>query len=83
MALVLQLPPQRGRQLAHMVNMLYTTVTMTRSTRKLVAVRIEPEAWHQARVAAVTARNTLGRWLEEAIAEKIERDSETKRTPNS
>ena len=35
---------------------------------------IDPRAVHQARVAAVSTRKTLGQWLEEAIAEKIERD---------
>ena len=36
--------------------------------------RIDPNAVHQARVAAVGAKKTLGQWLEEAIAEKIERE---------
>ena len=35
---------------------------------------MSPDALHQARVAAVTAKKALGEWLEEAIAEKIERD---------
>lgn len=38
------------------------------------SIRIDPEALHQARVAAVTARKTLGQWLEEAIEEKIQRE---------
>ena len=38
------------------------------------SIRIDPEAVHQARVAAVTQKKTLGQWLEEAIAEKIERE---------
>ena len=38
------------------------------------SIRIDPEVLHQARVAAVTARTTLGRWLEEAIQAKIERE---------
>ena len=38
------------------------------------SIRIDPEVLHQARVAAVTARKTLGRWLEEAIRAKIERE---------
>jgi len=29
---------------------------------------------HQARIAAVTQKKTLGQWLEEAIVEKIERE---------
>ncbi len=36
-------------------------------------IRIDPETLHQARVAAVTERKTLGTWLEEAIQEKIGR----------
>jgi len=35
------------------------------------SIRINPEVLHQARVAAVTQRKTLGQWLEEAITEKI------------
>jgi len=42
--------------------------------RKLVAVRIDPNAWHTARVASVTASKTLGLWLEEAIQEKVRRE---------
>jgi len=38
------------------------------------SIRVDPEALHQARVAAVTARKTLGQWLEEAIQEKIQRE---------
>ncbi len=38
------------------------------------SIRIDPNAVHQARVAAVSVKKTLGQWLEEAIAEKIERD---------
>jgi predicted HicB family RNase H-like nuclease len=39
-----------------------------------VSIRIDPEVLHQARVAAVTEKKTLGEWLEEAIKEKIERE---------
>jgi len=38
------------------------------------SIRANPEVLHQARVAAVTLKKTLGQWLEEAIAEKIERE---------
>lgn len=38
------------------------------------SIRIDPDVLHQARVAAVTARQTLGQWLERAILEKIERE---------
>lgn len=42
--------------------------------RKLIALRIRPSIHRQARIAAVTEDRTLGRWLEEAIQEKIDRD---------
>jgi len=47
-----------------------------RGIRPNTSIRIDPEALHQARVAAVTARQTLGEWLEAAIAEKIRREKE-------
>jgi predicted HicB family RNase H-like nuclease len=37
------------------------------------SIRIDPDILHQARIAAVTQKKTLGRWLEEAILDKIER----------
>jgi len=39
-----------------------------------VNIRIDPDAVHQAKVAAVSVKKTLGQWLEEAIAEKIQRE---------
>jgi len=39
-----------------------------------LSIRMNPEMLHQARVAAVTAKKTLGQWLEEAIQEKIKRE---------
>jgi len=41
------------------------------------SIRISPDIIHKARVAAVTQKKTLGQWLEEAIEEKIERESRT------
>ena len=38
------------------------------------SIRANPEVLHQARVAAVRQRKTLGQWLEEAIVEKVERE---------
>jgi len=38
------------------------------------SIRANPEVLHQARIAAVTHKKTLGRWLEEAIMEKIKRE---------
>ena len=37
------------------------------------SIRIDPAALEQARAGAVTQKKTLGRWLEEAIMEKIKR----------
>jgi len=37
-------------------------------------IRIRPSVLHQARVAAVIRKKTLGQWFEEAIIEKIDRE---------
>ena len=42
--------------------------------RKPRNVKIDPEAFHRARVEALRSKKTLGEWLEEAIDEKIERE---------
>ena len=42
------------------------------------SIRIDLDIIHQGRVAAVVQKKTLGRWLEEAILEKIERDQKKK-----
>ncbi len=46
--------------------------------RPTTGIRIKPDILHQARVAAVTQKKTLGQWLEEAIVEKIEREQKSK-----
>jgi len=38
------------------------------------SIRVDLGILHQARVAAVTQKKTLGQWLEEAIVEKIKRE---------
>ena len=38
------------------------------------SIRVDPEVLRQARIAAITSKKTLGKWLEEAIIEKIERE---------
>jgi len=38
------------------------------------SIRVDPAILHQARVAAVIQKKTLGQWLEEAIVEKIDRE---------
>ena len=40
-----------------------------------ISLRINPDADYVARIEAVTARKTLGQWIEEAILEKIEREN--------
>ncbi|SUZ72324.1 uncharacterized protein METZ01_LOCUS25178, partial [marine metagenome] len=35
-----------------------------------ISLRINPDAYYVARIEAVTARKTLGQWIEEAIREK-------------
>ena len=42
--------------------------------RKAKTIRMNEEVYHRARVAAVTSRKSLGQWLEEAIAEKLDRE---------
>jgi len=41
-----------------------------------VSIRIDKEILHQARIAAVTDKKTLGKWLEDAIQEKIIRQKQ-------
>ncbi len=47
--------------------------------RPISAIRVKPDILHQARVAAVIQKKTLGQWLEEAIGEKVEREQKPKR----
>ena len=42
--------------------------------RDAVGIRISRDLLHQAKIAAVIRRKTLGKWLEEAIEEKVERE---------
>ncbi|GAJ14707.1 unnamed protein product [marine sediment metagenome] len=42
--------------------------------RKPRNVKIDPQAIRSARIEAIRSERTLGEWLEEAIAEKIERE---------
>jgi len=46
-------------------------------SKPAVGVRVDPEILHKARVRAVMQRKTLGRWLEEAIVEKLEREKKS------
>ncbi len=42
-----------------------------------MGVRVDPEILHEARVRAVMQKKTLGRWLEEAIIEKLEKEDKS------
>ena len=42
-----------------------------------ISIRINPDAYQAARIEAVTARKTLGQWIEDATREKIEREKES------
>ena len=44
------------------------------SDRQPKTIRLDDRIHHQGRVAAVTARNNMGEWMEEAIREKLRRD---------
>ena len=44
------------------------------SQRTAKTIRIYEDAYHQARVGAVTSKKSLGQWLEEAIREKLARE---------
>ena len=41
-----------------------------------VSIRLDPDVYQQARVAAVTARKTVGQWMADAIREKLAREKE-------
>ena len=53
----------------------------TNPERVIKSIRLKDEVHHRARVAAITARQTLGQWIEEAIDEKLNRASEELRGP--
>ena len=51
--------------------------------RVIKSIRLKSEVHHRARVAAVTARQTLGEWIEEAINEKLNRAAQELKGPGS
>ena len=55
----------------------YNGIMKAKDIRPTTGIRIKRDILHQARVAAVTQKKTLGQWLEEAIVEKIEREEKT------
>ena len=50
------------------------TLMNEKIVRKPRHVLIDPEALHRARIEALRSKKTMGKWLEEAIEEKIERE---------
>lgn len=52
------------------------TILLVKEPRVTHSIKIKLTVLHEARIAAVTQKKTLGQWLEEAIAEKIEREKE-------
>lgn len=42
-----------------------------------VSIRIDPEILHLAKIEAVKAKKTIGQWLEEAIREKMIKETES------
>jgi len=56
------------------VHISYNRGMKAKDIRPTTGIRIKPDILHQARVAAVTQKKTLGQWLEEAIVEKVERE---------
>ena len=46
-----------------------------RPQRTAKTIRIYEDAYHQARVAAVPSKKTIGQWLEEAIREKLAKEA--------
>ena len=54
------------------------------SERIAKSIRMRADLYHQARVASVVARKSLGQWLEEAIREKLVRERDgANSTPGS
>ena len=47
----------------------------TKTEREAKSIRMKESIYHQARVAAVKARKSLGQWIEEAILAKLRRES--------
>jgi len=41
-----------------------------------ISIRLDRDVYQQARVASVISRKTIGKWLVEAIQEKIAREKE-------
>jgi hypothetical protein len=47
---------------------------MEKPRRVVKTIRMDEDVYHRARVAAVVSRKSLGRWVEEAVLEKLKRE---------
>ena len=47
----------------------------TRSDREAKSIRMKEAIYHEARVAAVVARKSLGQWIEEAVLDKLRKEN--------
>ncbi len=45
------------------------------SVRAAKTIRMREDIYHQAKVAAVVSRKSVGQWIEEAVAEKVHREA--------
>ncbi len=45
------------------------------SVRAAQTIRMREDIYHQAKVAAVVSRKSVGQWIEEAVAEKVRREA--------
>ena len=58
--------------------MYYISLEMDRKKhRPNLSIRLDPEALKRAKMAAAASESTIGKWLEEAIEEKIQRQRKT------
>ena len=46
-----------------------------RNDRAAKTIRMREDIYHQAKVAAVVSRKSVGQWIEEAVTEKVRRDA--------
>ena len=46
-----------------------------RNDRAAKTIRMREDIYHQAKVAAVVSRKSVGQWIEEAVAEKVRREA--------
>ena len=47
----------------------------TKTDREAKSIRMKETIYHQARVAAVVARKSLGQWIEEAVLDKLREEN--------